>query len=201
MTIATYAELVTEIEAYLDRSDYTARIPTFIRLTEARLNRLLDDPDMEVRATAAATGQYTTLPADFKRLIGISTGGPYYNLKQVSGSAITSLDQTNVGDPRYYALVDGSISFAPINSTVPMTMLYAQTIPALTEAAPSNWLLTRAPDVYLYGALMQAHMFGWFDERVPSIKGLFDEAIEELKQDGANRRWGSAPLAPRLGRT
>lgn len=201
MTIATYSELVTELESYLNRADYTPRIPTFIALTEARLNRLLDDPEMEVRATATGTGQFTTLPTDFKRLVGISVGGPYYNLEQISGSRITSLDQSVAGDPRYYAIVDGSITFAPIDNAANMTMLYVRRIPALTSGAPSNWLLTLAPDLYLYGALVQANIFGWQDDRVAGFKAMFDEAIEELRRDADNRRWGSAPLAPRLGRT
>ncbi len=200
MTIATYSELVTELEGYLNRADFTPRIPTFIKLTEARLNRLLDDPEMETRSTAIGTGQYTTLPDDFKRMVGVSTGNDY-KLQQISGSAITSLDQTLTGTPRFYSITDGAISFAPINAAANITMLYVRRIPALTVAAPTNWLLTLAPDLYLYGALMQAHIFGWFDERVPSIKSLFDEAIEEMKTDASNRRWGSAPLAPRLGRT
>lgn len=200
MTIATYSELVTELEAYLDRTDYTARIPTFVKLTEARLNRLLDDPDMEVRATVTSTGQYTPLPLDFKRMVGVSTGNDYA-LEQVSGGAITSLDQTNVGIPRQYAIVDGSISFSPISTTSAITMLYIRSIPPLSAAEPTNWLLTRAPDLYLYGALIQASIYGWNDERVTGFKAMFDEAVGELRSDGSARRWGSAPLAPRLGRT
>ena len=200
MTVGTYSELVTELEAYLDRVDYTARIPTFIKLTEVRLNRLLDDPDMEVRATATATAQYTALPLDFKRMVGVTTGNDYA-LEQVSGGTITSLDQTNVGIPRQYAIVDGSISFSPISTNSAITMLYIRSIPPLTAALPSNWLLTRAPDLYLYGALVQASIYGWNDERVPGFKALFDKAVDEMRTDGANRRWGSAPLAPRLGRT
>jgi hypothetical protein len=201
VTIATYPELVTELEAYLKRTDYTPRIPTFVALTEAKLNRLLDDPEMEVRATATGTGQYTSLPTDFKRMVGISVGGPYFDLEQVSGADIIGMDQTITGSPRYYAIVDGSITFAPINSAANMTMLYIRRIPPLTAAAPTNWLLTLAPDLYLYGCLMQANIYGWQDERVPGFKALYEEAIEELKRDGDNRRWGSAPLAPRLGRT
>ncbi len=200
MPISTYPELVTELEAYLNRADYTPRIPTFIQLTEARLNRLLDDPEMEVRATATGTGQYTTLPADFKRMVGVSTGNDFA-LEQISGAQLTSFDQTVTGSPRFYAIADGSISFAPINSAANISMLYIRRIPPLTVAAPTNWLLTMAPDLYLYGALLQAHLFGWFDERLPIFKGAFDEAIDEMRSDASTRRWGSAPLAPRLGRT
>ena len=200
MTIAVYSELVTELEQYLARTDYDPRIPTFIALTEAKLNRLLDDPNMEVRATATGSGQYTTLPSDFKRMLGVSTGNNY-RLQEVSESYISGLDQTKTGDPRLYALVGGGITFAPINNAANITMLYVRRIPALTAAAPTNWLLTLAPDVYLYGCLLQAHLFGWYDERIPLFKAAFEEAIGELRADGENRRWGSSPVAPRLGRT
>lgn len=200
MTIATYSELVTEIEAYLDRTDYTARIPTFVALTEAKLNRVLDDPNMEVRATATGTGQYTTLPTDFKRMVGVSTGN-LYDLEQISEGQMTALDQTLTGDPRKYAIIGNAITFAPINAAAAMTMLYVRRLPALTAAAPTNWLLTLAPDLYLYGALLQAHLMGWQDERLAIFKVAFDEALDEMRSDAANRRWGSAPLSPRLMRT
>ena len=200
MTIATYSELQTEIEAYLNRTDYTPRIPTFIALTESRLNRLLDDPNMEVRATATGSGQYTTLPTDFSRMVGVTTGNNY-ELQQVSESQITSLNQTLTGDPRKYAIVGNAITFAPINAAAAITMLYIRRLPALTAAAPTNWLLTLAPDIYLYGALLQAHLFGWQDDRLGLFKQAFDEAIKELRADGDERRWGSAPLRPRIART
>ena len=200
MTIAVYSELVTELEQYLGRTDYDPRIPTFIALTEAKLNRLLEDPNMEVRATATGTGQYTTLPTDFKRMLGVTTGNNY-RLQQVSEAYISGLDQTKTGDPRLYALVAGGITFAPINTAAAITMLYVRRLVPLTAAAPSNWLLTLAPDLYLYGCLLQAHLFGWYDERIPMFKAAFDEAVAELRADGENRRWGSSPTAPRLGRT
>lgn len=199
MPITDYASLVAALEAYLKRTDYTSQIPVFIQMTESRLNRLLDDPEMEVLATATGTGQYTGLPCDFKRMVGVTTGG--VPLEQVSGSAITSYPQSITGDPRQYALVDGAITFAPINAAANITMLYVRRIPPLTSTDTTNWLLELAPDLYFYGALMQAHIFGWDDDRVPGVKALLDEAIDEMRIDSANRRWGSAPLAPRLGRT
>lgn len=195
----SYPDLVNALEGYLKRTDYTTRIPLFISLTEARLNRLLDDPEMEQRATLTGTAQYTALPSDFKRIIGVTTGG--VPLHQISGSAITSLNQSPSGLPRQYAVVDGAITFAPVSLTNTISILYVRRIPALTAAAPTNWLLELAPDLYLYGVLMQAHIYGWDDERVPGFKSLFDEAVEELRVDASNRRWGSAPLAPRLART
>ncbi len=41
MALSTFSELKTEIANYVDRSDLTDQIPTFIKLAEARINRLL----------------------------------------------------------------------------------------------------------------------------------------------------------------
>lgn len=202
MALATYGELVTEMTSFLDRAgdtDFAARVPTFIALAEARLNRLLDDPEMEVRSTATATGQYTTLPTDFKRLIGVMAGTN--RLRQVSGAEITAFDQTNTGAPRAFAISDGAITFAPISTTAAITILYVRRIPPLTAIAPTNWLLTLAPDLYLYGSLLHAEFYGANDERMLLVKSAYDEAIDELRRDGQERKWGASPLAPRLGRT
>jgi hypothetical protein len=62
MTIATYSELVSEMGDWLNRSDLTTKIPTFIRLFEARMNRRLRAPDMEQSfsfTTVAGTSTYS----------------------------------------------------------------------------------------------------------------------------------------------
>jgi hypothetical protein len=50
MSIGTYTELAA-VGDWLDRDDLETRSADFIRLAEVRLNRLLEDPDMEVGDT------------------------------------------------------------------------------------------------------------------------------------------------------
>lgn len=178
MTIATYSELVTELEAYLKRTDYTARIPTFIALAEAKLNRLLDDPAMDVVATFATAT--IVLPSDFKRAVSVSSD---------NGTALV------------YSVIGANMFIGPDTFSGSGTLVYSRRLPALTAGAPTNWLLTRAPDIYLWGTLMQANIFGWDDERVPGFQSLFDEAIGDMRHESQNRRWGGSPLAPRIMRT
>lgn len=195
----TYPDLVDTLEGYLNRTDFTARIPMFISLVEAKLNRLLDDPEMEVISTAAITDQYVGLPDDFGQLRSISVGG--YRLTGATQADFSGFPNIS-GIPQTYAIIDGQISFAPVPSTGSVaTIVYTRRIPALDAGNPTNWLLTLAPDIYLYGVLMQAHIYGWNDERVPGFKVLYEEAIQELIADAQKRRWGAAPLVPRLGRT
>lgn len=194
MSIATHSELVTAIGDWLDRDDLAARASDFIRLTEARLNRLLDDPDMEVETTL--TGDGAALPADLGQIISIGTADGN-RLAPMSNTEYAALQPIS-GASRFYTLRGGSIYYYPGAANV--TLVYRRTIPALTADAPTNWLLDRAPDAYLYGALVQASAFLSEDDRIGLWKSAFDEAINELRADGARRKWGSGPIAPRIRR-
>jgi hypothetical protein len=197
MSILTFTDLVSAVGDWLDREDLDTAVPTFIQLAEARMNRLLDDPEMEVTSNIVAAGDYTALPADFGEMVSISTGdGPLHPVGPVEFAGFRSVS----GIPRYYVVVDGSISFAPGNATAPITLVYRRRIPALTSDNTTNWLLSLAPDAYLYGALVQAEGFLAEDDRIAGWKAMFDEAISELRIDGARRKWGAGGLRPRINR-
>lgn len=198
MSIATYTDLVAAIDDYLDRDDLAGRVETFCQITEARLNRLLDDPRMEVEATLVAAGNYATLPDDFGSMVSISTGNGY--LAAAGAVEFEAFDAAITGTPRYYTIRDGAIGLWPASPSASVTLVYRQRIPALNPANQTNWLLTLAPDVYLYGALLQATAFDADDARVAGWKSMYDEAVAELRADGSRRKWGAGPIAPRIGR-
>lgn len=197
MSIANYTDLVAAVGDWLDRDDLATRASTFVQLAEARMNRLLDDPEMEVTATVTADDDYTTLPEDFGSMVSLSVGGG--PLSAYSASEFAGFNQVS-GTPRGYAIIDGSLTFAPGNRTANITMVYRRRIPALSTEYPTNWLLTLAPDAYLYGALVQAEGFLAEDDRVGGWKAAFEEAIAELRIDATKRKWGAGPIAPRINR-
>lgn len=194
MSLSSYADLVSAVGEWLDRDDLVTRAPDFIRLAEARLNRLLDDPDMEVSATL--TGDGAALPADFGAMVSIGTadGNPLAQMANVEFSSI----RPQSGTSRNYTIRQGRVYYAP-GSANP-TLVYRRSIPPLTASNSANWLLTRAPDVYLYGSLVQASAFLAEDDRLALWRSAFDEAIAELRSDGSRRKWGAGPLAPRIRR-
>ena len=55
MALSTYSELQSTVASYLNRDDLTAIIPTFITLTENRLNRELRVRANMVRAVTTTT--------------------------------------------------------------------------------------------------------------------------------------------------
>ena len=199
MAIGTYAELLTEFEAYLNRTDFSPRFPTFVRLTESDVQKTLnDDPNMLAKSTATAAGRFTALPADFGQMVSIDLGGNH--MASVTAADFAAIDDRS-GDPAVFAIIGNELALAPSNATATISMVYKRNIPALTVSNTTNWLLAKAPEVYLYGALMQASAFGWDDNRVPLWQAAYSDAVETLRIDGERRRWGAAPLAPRLGRT
>jgi hypothetical protein len=194
--IATYADLVSTIGDWLDRDDLSTRAGTFIQMVEARVNRLLSDPDMELSVTL--TGDGASLPADYGEMVslGTSDGNPLIPIGNEEYAAILP----EAGTSRYYTIREGKVYYAP-GSANP-TLVYRRGVPALTATNATNWLLVRAPDVYLYGSLLEASdLTDEPPETVQKWALKYQTAIQELVDDGQRRKWGAGPLSPRIRRT
>lgn len=190
----SYSELLADVSDTLDRDDVEARFPRWLKLVEARLNRLLDDPEMEVATTL--TGDGAALPTDFGAMVSIGTADGN-RLTQMGNAEYASIRPSS-GTSRYYTIREGKVFYAPGSANT--TLVYRRSIPPLTAESATNWLLERAPDVYFYGVLLQANAWAVDTDAASSWKGMWDEAIAELKQDGARRKWGAGTLAPRIRR-
>src|SRR5688500_1318788 len=64
MAISTYTELQTAVANWLDRTDIAARVPEFIALAEAQMNRRLRVRQMVTRAEAALGSEFVEAPSD-----------------------------------------------------------------------------------------------------------------------------------------
>ena len=86
----TYAELKSNIASYLNRSDLTDVIDTFIDSTEAEFNRRLRVKGMIKRATATLTTQYLAVPTDWVEAINLQIDGD--NFSPLFQQSIESMD-------------------------------------------------------------------------------------------------------------
>jgi hypothetical protein len=189
-----YADLLGAVSDTLDRDDINTRFPTWLRLVETRLNRLLDDPDMEVSVTL--TGDGAELPADFGSMVSIGTADGN-RLRQIGNDEYAAARPSS-GVPRHYTIREGRIYY--VGGAANPTLVYRRRIPALTAENPSNWLIDRAPDVYFYGVLLQAEAWDVNGEAAAGWKSLWDEAIAELRADATRRKWGAGAIAARVRR-
>jgi len=198
----TYAELKTAIANYLNRSDLTSDIDTFIDNVEAELNRRLRTKDMIKRATATADSQYLTVPTDWIEAINVEiTSNDFSPLFQQSIESLDVYRKSNnnsVGQPVYYAMVDDSIELAPTpDGQYTLQLTYYAKISALSSSNTSNFVSVSHPDVYLYGALKHASIFLMEDERIPMFTQQFEKALEEMRLEQEKAAFGKGSLMMR----
>lgn len=201
MALANYSDLVSAVQEWLANDALSARIPDMITLAESELRRRLHVDGDEVRSTAIADGEFLTLPVGFGGMRSIHLpGSPDRPLEQMAqGDMLRLYAGVPAGIPRAFALVAGQLRLAPVPASAStVEMVYYRDLPALTVAAPTNWLMTAHPDCYLMATMMQAELFEWNDGRLPLIKARLDEVIEQITADARRKQWGAAPVAPRL---
>jgi hypothetical protein len=194
--VITYSGLVSSVGSWLNRSDLGTRIPDFIALLEARLNRLLRVPDMEQTTELVAAAEID-LPADFLSVRALYLDAdPRSELEPVSlGTLRTKYACQTTGRPECYAISGSSIILGPApDDDYALQLTYFAAIDGLASDNETNWLIANHPDVYLYGTLTMAEAFIWDDPRIGLWKAALDEALDELMAHGRKKHYGAAPL-------
>lgn len=191
MAFGTYAELQAAIAIWLMRDDLTAHIPDFITLCESRCNRRLRVREMETSATLTPVNNACTLPTDYieARSVRASTD-PLSVLTPLSLDLATEVFNV-AGFPQHYT-IQGNTLRARAPSSSDVVLDYYQKIPALSVTNTTNWLLTKAPEIYLYGSLIESAPFMEDDARLATWISLFKAAVDELQQADTRALWSKA---------
>lgn len=192
MSITNYSELKTAVANWQHRTtaSFTGRVPEFITLFEAAANATIRLRENEVEAALAAVpgSPFIDLPADYQAPVSLKLGParqrlvfkapdqlPYRPAQGPSG-------RWTVKDTRIQTERDADQAYA-------YTFRYHRTF-GLSEASPANTLLTRYPNVYLYGALLEAApyvrdlaLIGLWQARYDRARGELDRAEAEQKKN------------------
>lgn len=201
MSITNYADLQSSVADWLNRADLTARIPDFITLAEADLNRTLRVQDMIVRATAPISTQFTPLPGDYLKAEyiqvsnSLSTCAPreliYRTPEQMR------LDRARLYSlpcqPRVFSSLGKLLEVAPTpDQTYTAEMAYYQKIAALSIGP--NWLITEHPDLYLYGTLMHSAPYLQDDAKLQTWVAAYDRILARIQAEDEEAKFsGSTP--------
>jgi hypothetical protein len=201
-TITTYTTLQSTIADYLNRADLTAQIPTFIQLAEADMNTRLRTREMIVRAEATSSNEYVQLPSDWVEAINLHIVDGKQPLRFVTLDEADRIIKQNIyTQVAAFSLMNGALELVPPpGSDVDIEMIYYGKIPALSAQQATNWLLTKAPDVYLYGSLLHAQPFLMDDQRMPVFATLYNSRIEALNEESMKSTHSGSPLIARARR-
>lgn len=205
MALANYSDLKTSVAAWIERDDLTNVIPDFITAAEQMVNYGGEDfpalrcTDMQGSATIALTNGAGAAPADFLAATAVSTSGVGgASLELVAEDwAKNAYPNPSSGYAAFYTIVGSTITTYPYH-TGSLNLTYYKMVPALSDAAPTNWLLTKAPMIYLYGALLQTAPFTGDDGRIATWGKLYTQAVRGLAHSDAVKRLSGATTRVRF---
>lgn len=205
MALDTYANLKLAITRWSPRKDIADLLDDFIDLTESEMYSGVNNSpglrirDMETSAGITVTGRTGTIPTAFvaARSVIHVQGGRSNRIFSVAPQS--QIIKSAAGVPSNFAIRDG-VDFDRTPSGTVTLEYYAQAA-ALSTATAANAVLTRFPNVYLFGSL--AHLFGQAEDTEEETKwrSKFESAIlgaNKQDRDGrylapAGRVRGSTP--------
>jgi hypothetical protein len=157
VAISTFAELKIAVENWLGRQELTNRIPEFIALAEDRIALKLRVRAMEASADLTINAQRVAEPTGFLEQIRLyRSSDDQKGLDFFAPSVFWGRNAVNeTGTPRIYTVEGQEFVFAPSPDTTSTgKILYYKRFTSLSVAGDTNWILSNARGLYLYGALL-----------------------------------------------
>ena len=197
-TTLTFTTLQEDVRRYLERGTTYAsdpvvyeQIPRLINLAERRIARELKIQGfINVVTGTLQTGVSVYAKPDRWRdtvSINIGTGAQNNTRKMLFTRAYEYLlrywpDRTATSQPLFYADYDYTHwLYAPTpDADYPFEVLYYELPPLLDDVVQTNWLTEYAPQLLLYGTLLEATPFLKNDERIPVWQSMYDRAAAML---------------------
>ena len=197
-TAMTFTTLKQDVQRYLERGTTYAsdpivfeQIPRLINLAERRIARELKIQGfINVVVTNLAPGQSVVAKPDRWRdtvSFTLGTGVDNEQRKSIFSRSYEYLrfywpDAMATAEPVFYSDYDYNhwlVAPTP-DAEYPLEILYYQLPPLLDEEHETNWLTENAPEILLYGTLLEATPFLKNDERIPVWQNMYDRAAAML---------------------
>lgn len=187
MAITDYTSLKNTVADYLHRSDLSDSVlSNFVQFGEARMNRKLRLLQQETTASLTLTNGTNTvaLPSGWVETIDLihATDKDAITAMTVKDlNSQTGYDTTS-GRPRRYAVTNGFNLLFDLyaDQNYSLSLNYFSKWDIATD--DTNWLLTNAPDAYLYAALLEAKAY----TKKPEDVGLWSQGLQ-VAMDDLNR--------------
>lgn len=197
-TAMTFATLKQDVQRYLERGATLAsdpvvfeQIPRLINLAERRIARELKVQGfINVVTTNMTVGQSVYDKPDRWRdtvSINIGTGAGNATRKMLLTRDYEYLrsywpNEAETGEPVFYSEYDYShwLIVPTPDEAYPIEILYYELPPLLDDATQTNWLTEYAPQLLLYGTLVEATPFLKNDERINVWQSMYDRSAAML---------------------
>lgn len=197
-TTVTFSSLLQDLRRYLERGDSPEtdarvyeQLPRLINAAERRIARELKVQGFinVVSGTMVPNQSVYAKPDRWRDTVSINIGvGPANSRRKTLSTRSYEYvrkfwpDEADTGEPALYADYNyDHWLFAPTpNAAYPFEISYYELPPLLDESLQTNWLTEHAPQLLLYGALLEASAFLKNDERIAVWQSLYDRAAATL---------------------
>lgn len=179
-----YVWLKAAVADWMHRKDLTGRAEDFIALAESRIKAKLwsryQDKAQQIQTVGGV--EFVTLPEDLVSIRSLTIPDVRPKIDYVSPDQFNSqYSAMQSGDPQVYTIIGGQAWLAPTpDKEYTIWCMYRASFPALTDLAPSNLLLVKWPDLYLWGALSEACTYSRNAEFQTVCEGKFRETIDSI---------------------
>ena len=199
----TFTTLKSAIQDYTQNTESTfvADLGTIIKQAEDRIVKSVELPNFRKNVTGSFTSgnQYLSTPSDYLypfSLAVLDSDSAYTYLLSTDVSFIREAypSASSTGVPKHYAQFDDNtfIVGPTPNANLTAELHYYYIPQSIKESSDgTSWLGTNAPELLLYGSLLEAYTFmkGEPDIMV-NYEKRFQEALQKLTllSDGYNRK-------------
>lgn len=184
MAFTDFLDLQTAVVELVQRPDIADVFPRLVKLAEVQFNRRVRCREQITTATLTVTSGSATMPTDFQEVIGVYNGAGYeYIAQPVQELQITQ----NAG---YYAILSDTL--VTKNDEV-LTLQYYAKVPTISASmTDSNWLLQKAPGLYLYGVGVEAAKYVRDAETAQATMPFLEMEFAGLAAEDAQQRYSRA---------
>lgn len=197
MPFSTYSELSTALSSWEERTFSSTETDEFIALSEAAANRRLKQ-DFRRRTSVTintdASGE-ATLPTGFVGMTSLVRNViGSLPLKQVSWDSLIERNPYQIGDDAGVYAINGTVlKVAPVTDD-DFICKFSSVLTGLSGSNTTNWLLTLAPDFYLfYGQAMAAAKYKDYGAAA-GLKGEALDILDDLVSQGNVAEYGNVEM-------
>jgi hypothetical protein len=197
MSITDYNSLIQQLERYSKRTDVGNELATFVRLTEIRIDSVLQMRKNEVRATLPLNtdDRFCRLPDGFleMRSLRLITDNKFYDLLFRTPKQLSEVLKTRATMPTFYTINSKVELDAIPDKSYTLEMEYYKILDALTETNTTNDVITKYPNLYLYGGLTELFLWARDPDEAERYLAHFEAALINAKHEQNRGRFGPAP--------
>jgi hypothetical protein len=209
MPITNYGELKSAVAKWINRDDLENIIPDFIALAERRIFREIRTPANErtIIFIASEDTNSISIPGDYIEmklfLFGIPLDENNNPISPVIGRSMSQRPshEFNITGKQDYIFTRDSSKFyfnPTLKADQAVKIIYYADFSGMNEDEDTNSILRIAPDLFLYGSLLEAELYLMNDKRVSLWDQKYNQSLLEIKRYNQKIDYKGSPVVQKM---